>query len=58
MLASLVGLIVGFACIALEAAIQAVQHVGLDGLAGFPYQLAVANTPILNPRTCPCHHGG
>lgn len=41
MLASLVGLIVGFACIALEAAIQAVQHVGLDGLAGFPYQLAV-----------------
>lgn len=41
LLAALVGLIVGVACVALEAATQAVGHFTLAKLAGFPYQLAI-----------------
>src|SRR6056297_2615412 len=41
LLAALVGLIVGVACVALEASTQAVGHFTLAKLAGFPYQLAI-----------------
>ncbi len=53
LLASVVGLVVGVACVALEAATQTVGHFGLAVLAGFPYQLAVGEHAYFEPVSAP-----